>query len=223
MVASRSLSAVAVVVLALYLASAASARAEDCVVIDDFATGKVGEFPPEWKPRKESGRGVYSIQEDKGKRFLHAVSRGLGIQAARQYEWDLAADPVLAWSWRPIEFPKGADERNAKTNDSALAVYAVFPNNAFSVKTMKYIWSAVVPVGTRLTSSAGLTQVLVRRSGTSGKNEWTDERVNVLDDYRKYFGATDTPKPAGIAVLTDADDTNTSAQGDYANFRACKP
>ena len=26
---------------------------------------------------------------------------------------------------------------------------------------------------------------------------------------------------AGIAVLTDSDDTRSSAQGDYANFRAC--
>ena len=29
-------------------------------------------------------------------------------------------------------------------------------------------------------------------------------------------------KPAGIAVLTDSDDTNSSAQGDYANFRVCR-
>ncbi len=131
--------------------------------------------------------------------------------------------PVLAWSWRPIEFPAGSDERDAKTNDSALAVYAVFPHTAWSVKSLKYIWSAVVPVGTHLTSSAGLTQALIRRSGTAGKGEWIDERVNVLEDYRKYFKATDAPKPAGIAVLTDSDDTGSGAQGDYANFRACKP
>jgi hypothetical protein len=31
------------------------------------------------------------------------------------------------------------------------------------------------------------------------------------------------PRPAGIAVLTDSDDTKSSAQGDYADFRACKP
>jgi hypothetical protein len=46
--------------------------------------------------------------------------------------------------------------------------------------------------------------------------------VNVRDDYKKYFGDGEVPKPAGIAVLTDADDTKGSAQGDYANFRACR-
>ena len=69
----------------------------------------------------------------------------------------------------------------------------------------------------------GLTQVRVVRTGTGNKGRWTDERVNLLDDYRKYFGVSDTPKPAGIAVLTDADDTKSRAQGDYARFRACAP
>ena len=121
----------------------------------------------------------------------------------------------------PIEFPAGADERQSKKNDSALAVYAVFPQSAASVKSMKYIWSAVVPVGTHLTSSMGLAQVRVLRSGTEGKGRWTDERVNVLEDSQKYFKTSETPKPAGITVLADADDTKSQAQGDYAAFRAC--
>jgi hypothetical protein len=62
----------------------------------------------------------------------------------------------------------------------------------------------------------------VLRSGTAGVNKWTEERVNVLADYRKRFGESGTPKPAGIAVLTDSDDTKSSASGDYAKFRACR-
>jgi hypothetical protein len=200
-----------------------AASAEDCVTVENFSRGKVGEFPPDWKPRKDSGREVYSIQEMDGLRFLHAVAKGLGIQAARQHEWDPKTHPVLAWSWRPVEFPKGSDERQAKTNDSAVAVYAVFPHTPWSVKTLKYIWSAVAPVGTRLDSSAGLTQALVIRNGTDGKGQWTEERVSVFEDYKKFFNETDTPKASGIAVLTDSDDTRSVAQGDYSNFRVCKP
>ena len=209
--------------LVALLALPAAASAEDCVTIDNFAKGKVGEFPPDWKPRKDSGREVYAIQEMDGLRFLHAVAKGLGIQAAKQYEWDPKAYPILAWSWRPVEFPKGSDERQSKTNDSAVSVYAVFPKNAWSVKSLKYIWSAVVPVGTRLSSSAGLTKVLVVRSGVEGKGQWTEERVNVFEDYQKFFEESDTPKASGIAVLTDSDDTNSVAQGDYGKFRVCKP
>jgi hypothetical protein len=52
------------------------------------------------------------VREEAGRRFVRAVSKGLGIQAALAYEWNLDAYPVLAWSWRPGVFPTGADERN---------------------------------------------------------------------------------------------------------------
>jgi len=215
--------ALILLVTVLLVQASSSGAAPDCVLIEGFSKGKIGEFPPDWKPRKEAGRPVYSIREQDGLRFLHAASRGLGIQAAKQYEWDLTAYPILAWSWRPVEFPAGSDERNSRTNDSALAVYAVFPHTSWSVKSVKYIWSAAAPLGAHLTSNAGLTQVRVLRSGTQGKGEWVEEQVNVLQDYREYFETTEVPKAGGIAVLTDSDDTGSSAQGDYANFRACKP
>ena len=215
---SRLVTAVLVVVLL-----AAPAGAQECVTVDNFSKGKVGEFPPDWKPRKDSGREVYSIQEKDSLRFLHALAKGLGIQAAKQYEWDPKTYPILAWSWRPVEFPARSDERQSKTNDSAVSVYAVFPHSPVSVKSLKYIWSAVVPVGTRLSSSGGLTQVLVIRSGTEKKSAWTEESVNVLENYKKFFDESETPKASGIAVLTDSDDTKSVAQGDYANFRLCKP
>ena len=209
------------VFIVLVLTSPVSGRAQECIALEDFSAGKVGEFPPGWKLRADEGRGVYSIQEEGGRRYLHAASQGIGIQAAKEITWDLARYPVLAWSWRPVEFPTGADERNSKTNDSALAVYGVFPHRMGSVRSVKYVWSAVVSIGTRLNSNMGLTQVRVLRTGTQNKGRWMDERVNLLDDYRKYFDVSDTPKPAGIAVLTDADDTKSRAQGDYATFRAC--
>ena len=212
-------------VVALLVAAllAEPADAQECITVENFSRGKVGEFPSDWKPRKDAGREVYSIQEMDGLRFLRALAKGLGIQAAKQYEWDPKAYPMLAWSWRPIEFPAGSDERQAKTNDSAVSVYAVFPHTPWSVKTLKYIWSAVVPVGTRLSSSAGLTQVLVIRNGTDRKGAWTEERANILEDYKKFFDEAETPKASGIAVLTDSDDTKSTAQGDYATFRLCKP
>jgi len=199
-----------------------AAGAEDCVVIEDFAKARIGELPAAWKVRKDEGKTVYSVQDEGGLRFLRAVSRGLGVQAAKQHEWDPAEYPILAWSWRPIEFPAGSDERGAKTNDSVLAVYAVFPHSPMSVKSLKYVWSARVPRGTHLTSSRGLTQVRVLRSGTGGAKQWAEERVNVLEDYRKYFGETEVPKAAGMAVLTDSDDTKSSAQGDYVKLRLCR-
>jgi hypothetical protein len=196
----------------------------DCRPIDDFSKAKIGELPPDWKLRKDSAKDVYRVAEESGIKFLHAAAKGLGVQAAKEYEWDLGAYPMLVWSWRPLEFPKGSDERDSKKNDSALAVYMLVPySRVRGPKAVKYIWSEKVPAGTKLESNMGLTQVRVLRSGApEKKGEWVEERVNVLEDYKKYFDVKETPKPAGIAVLTDSDDTNSSAQGDYANFRVCR-
>jgi Protein of unknown function (DUF3047) len=201
-----------------------TAAQPDCKTVEDFAKAKVGELPSDWKVRKDTAKDAYRVAEESGLRFLRATVKGLGVQAAKEYEWDLGAYPMLVWSWRPLEFPKGADERNSKTNDSVLSVYMLVPySRVRGPKAVKYIWSEKVPVGTRLDSNTGLTQVRVLRSGASEKKgEFVEERVNVLEDYKKYFNEKETPKPAGIAVLTDSDDTNSSAQGDYANFRVCR-
>ena len=214
--------ALALLVAASVLLTAPAARAEDCIVLEDFSRAKVGEFPADWKPRKDAGRAAYTVREENGRRFLRAISEGLGIQAAKEQAWDVAQYPVLAWSWRLQEHPKGSDERQSKTNDSALSVYAVWPHSSVSVKALKYIWSRVVPVGTPLTSSAGLTQARVLRSGDANKGEWVEARANVAEDFRARFKEEELPKPGGIAVLTDSDDTKSRAAGDYAAFRACK-
>lgn len=220
--ASRALIALLLLDFSLGVGPGAALAAE-CVALDDFSQGQLGEFPPEWKPRKESGRPVYSIREEGGRRFLRGTARRIGIQAGREVAWNVETYPILAWSWRPIEFPTNSDERKSATNDSAVSVYAVFPGSAVSVKSVKYVWSRIVPVGTHFTSSAGNTQARVLRSGTDRVGQWVDEQVNVREDYRKYFGGSDVPRAAGIAVLSDSDDTKSTARGDYGWFRVCKP
>jgi hypothetical protein len=216
------------VLLAAWLAVVPAVRpAEpaDCIVLEDFGRARVGEFPADWRVRSDEGRPVYTVQEEGGRRFLRARSDGLGIQAARETEgWNLATHPVLTWSWRPREFPRGADERKPATNDSALAVYmAVDYSMTRGPKAVKYVWSQTVPAGTRLSSNQGLTHVLVLRSGPPPpKGAWVEQRVDVLRDWQAAFDESETPSPAGIVVLTDADDTRSTAAGDYASFRACR-
>ncbi|HXH83713.1 MAG TPA: DUF3047 domain-containing protein [Candidatus Tectomicrobia bacterium] len=198
------------------------AARQHCVLLEDFAGSPVGQFPAGWRVRDDEGMAVYTVQEEGGLRFLHALSRGLGIQAGKAHEWDLNEYPVLAWSWRPRAFPEGADERTDR-NDSVLAVYVLVPHSRVrGPKAVKYVWSERVPAGTHLTSNRGLTQVRVLRSGRAGLGAWREERVNAREDYVRFFEEKRAPRAAGIAVLTDADDTRSTAAGDYADFRLCR-
>jgi hypothetical protein len=209
--------------LGLLLALALGPRpglAAECRPVVDLARHTVGEFPDDWKPKEDKAREIYKVLEEGGIRFIRATAEGTGIQIGNEFDWDLKAYPVLAWKWRPLTFPRGADEREGGKNDSALGVYAVFPHSPVSVKTVKYVWSASVPAGTNATASRGLTRMLVLRSGPPPGPGWVAESVDVAGDYQRLFG--EAPKnPRGIALLTDADDTKSTAAGDYTDFRIC--
>jgi hypothetical protein len=196
------------------------AVAADCVALSDFSKDTPGSFPSGWRAQKEEAKTVYRVVEEDGTRFLRATARGTAAHAAIEREWDLKEYPVLAWRWRPRTFPEGSDERNGRTNDSALGVYVGFPRAAMAVRSLKYVWSRVVPVGTRASASAGYTRMLALRSGPAPKG-WVEERVRIPEDYQKLFDA-EPGKPRGIGVLTDADDTKSTAEGDYADFRLCR-
>lgn len=218
----RSLAALVASVVLAAGAVPAAAQSPDCITIENFARDAAGAFPEGWHVRRDEGKAVYKVLDEGALHFLRASATGIGIQAAVEREWDLDAYPILTWSWRPRVFPSGANEQNGK-NDSALAVYLLVPYSRIrGPKAVKYVWSERVPVGTKLESNFGLTQVKVLRTGPHTGGAWTAERVNVRDDFRALFGVDEAPRPAGIAVLTDADDTGSRAEGDYADFRACR-
>lgn len=200
--------------------AARPALTADCKVVSAFENARPGEFPADWKPKEDRAREVYRVLEDGGVRFVRATAKGVGVQMGKEFDWDLKTHPVLSWKWRPLGFPTGADERDPAKNDSALGVYAVFPHSPVSVKTVKYVWSGTAPVGTTASASMGLTRMLVLRSGTPPGEGWVEERVDVAADYQRLFGET-PKKPRGIAVLTDSDDTKSTAVGDYTAFRVC--
>ena len=205
----------------LLLAVAAPTEAEECQVLDNFKDAAVGSFPKGWVPRKAPGRQVYTVQVEDGRPFVRAWAKGLGIEADRRGEWNIEQLPVLAWRWRPRLFPTGADERERGKNDSVLGVYVGF-KSAWS--SLKYIWSERVEVGAEWDTGAfGLTKMRVVASGrTADSTTWRDVRVDVASDFQRRLGKRNLEPPAGIAILTDGDDTNSEAIGDYADFRICK-
>lgn len=58
--------------------------------------------------------------------------------------------------------------------------------------------------------------MLAVRSGGSAAGEWRAEERNVLEDYRRLFHE-EPPPYAGVALMTDADDTGGRAEAWYAD------
>lgn len=245
------------VLLAAVAAWISPAAAEDCIVLDDFSTSAPDSFPTGWTPREKSGSGVYKVMKEGDKQFVHgraagSRSSGNGVEADRPVKWDIEKYPILRWRWRPHVFPRGADEQKGK-EDSALGVYIGFcpPEDrdfcersvrgqlgfgdslsiarsflSKGVGSLKYIWSERLPKGLEFERNRKLVKVL--ESGTpANPGQWVEERVDVAADYKRRLGAGKILNPAGLAILTDADDTQSidpasQAEGDYADFRICR-
>jgi hypothetical protein len=86
---------------------------------------------------------------------------------------------------------------------------------------LKYIWSERLTKGLEFDKSRKAVKVL-ESGATANRDQWVEERVDVASDYRKRFGADKPLSPVGLSILTDSDDTQSSAEGDYADFRICR-
>jgi hypothetical protein len=187
--------------------------------LENFAEYPVGTFPTRWKVRgnEEEAREIYRVAAERDKHFLHAYSKGQGVQIGLTHVFKPQEFPLLRWRWRALQLPAGADERVKKTNDSAAAVYVVFDNQILP-RAIKYVWSSTVPVGSRVDSPVyWRSKVVVLQSGPSSVGEWRQETVNCYQDYKDLFGA-EPGEVQGIAVLTDSDVTGGVAEADYADF-----
>jgi hypothetical protein len=191
------------------------------VSFDGFETDKL---PSGWVTRGGKAGDVYSLRVEEGRRFLHADSRSSAIQIGRELRWPLKEMPTLEWQWRAVTLPPNGDERNKTTDDSVLGVYVIFGHIPF-LKTIKYVWSNVVPVGTVLDSPfSSSTKVIVLESGQGLAGRWVTEKRDVLADYRRLFGEGEAnPVAQGIGLLTDADNTHSHAVGDYCSLGISGP
>lgn len=190
----------------------------------DFTACEIGKPPAGWPSWNGSAASVYSIRSEGDKKFLHADAGGTAVQIGHEMSWPLKELPFLEWQWRAMLFPGKSDERKKATDDSVLGLYVVF-GRAPLVKAIKYIWSDALPVGTALDSPfTSRTKMIVLESGRELAGKWVTERRDVLADYRRLFGDGESdPVAKGIAVLTDADNTNSHAVGDYGDIQISGP
>ncbi|HEY8369132.1 MAG TPA: DUF3047 domain-containing protein [Thermodesulfobacteriota bacterium] len=204
----------AAVLIVLALAPGLVAAAPGEKPLGTFENSTPGKPPEGWKARGGDIDDVYVVRRDGDEKFLSAEAEGQSVQIGREERFDVKRYPILSWRWRVHEVPRGGDERKKETGDSAAGVYVVFggwpiPN------AIKYVWSATLPPGTRLESPfASQTKIVVLRSGQPNPDRWVEEQVNVLEDYRTFFGE-DPPEAKGIGILSDSDNTGTRAVADY--------
>ncbi len=190
-------------------------------VIEDFSDSKTGDFPKDFRTypfQHGKAERVYRVQEEAGNKYLNGTDKeDISVQTFKRFYWDTDKWPYLSWKWRVQTLPKGADERNWQTNDSACGIYVVF--GGYTGNVLKYVWSTTVPAGTVVEKEAGKFYMIVLQSGKRWVGTWKEENVNVVEDYQKVFKEKTSRFPSGFGLLTDGNAVHAAASCDYDDFQ----
>jgi hypothetical protein len=187
--------------------------------VEDWRGQPVGArgIPAGWEAyRTPGGRPAYdfSVVEADGRRALRMGSHGDRSTIARALRVDLAATPVLEWSWKVTRLPARADVRHGATSDAAAQLLVVWPRPPELIRSriIAYTWDTTAPAQSIVPSPKARTVTfVVMRSGPAGLGRWLTERRDVLADHRRIYG--EDPDPVGaIALSIDTNDTRSPAE-----------
>jgi len=173
-----------------------------------------------WTQRQFAGETQYRLQSDGRHVALHARSQATASGLYRELKVDLAASPVLHWSWRIDRPVDGTSERSRAGDDYSARVYVVFARGPlpWQMRAVNYVWSSREPAGSvwpnAFTSNAWMVAV---RSGSGDAGHWQNEARDVLSDYRRLFGE-DPPEASAVAIMTDTDNTRLAAEAWYGDI-----
>ncbi len=226
---AAAFSAQLLLLLALPASGGGPAAGPARLVIDDFGEDAPGAFPAGWELKADllnpcrGKKKSFAVKAGPEGRYLAVESAGDACTAARRFPFDLSVYRVLSWRWRARVLPKGGDERTKAADDSAAGLYVCFKGFALLPYCIKYVWSAALPPGTVLASPfRKATKVVVLESGSAKLGTWVEEKRDLYEDYLKVFGGRAVKNPAGVALLTDSDNTRSSAAADYAGIAVSK-
>ena len=181
----------------------------------------------EWKEKVFHGRVLYEVAKDQGKGFLFAKSQKAASGLFYTISYSPKSFPYISWNWKVSKFPsKNYPEVVSKKSwierdDYALRFYVIFPSFIFTnTKCLEYIWSEDLSKDTVLTSPFfSNIKLVVLESGSEKITQWRSEERNLYEDYRRAFGRYPPGRVGALALMTDSDNTQSSAEAAYADIK----
>lgn len=196
-------------------------------------------LPAGWEGVSFGKRPATSYEWSVADSAIHAVADKSASGLIVRFSRPVAEAPVLRWRWKVARtLPKG-DERRKDGDDYAARVYVAFTYDPSRVgagtrvkyglakklkgeypphAALNYIWANRLPKGDSVRNAYTDRVIMVAlRSGDAEAGQWRSEERNVLEDYRRLFGE-EPPPYAGVAVMTDADDTKGEAEAWFSGI-----
>jgi hypothetical protein len=177
-----------------------------------------------WREVEVRGRTSYAIVTLEGRPCLKAHSRQAASILLHAVRFDPGTYPWLTWSWR-LERPvtgEALDRKDGSDASARLYVYFETKGLPWQKRSLDYVWSATLPVGTVMESAFSSTsKIIVVESGASSVGQWRTVSRNLEEDYEQCFGE-DAPDVLAIGVMTDTDNTGSEAVAYYDDLQVAK-
>lgn len=173
-----------------------------------------------WEEKIFKDRVRYSIKTDRSGTFLDASSNKAASGLLYWLKFNPRTHPMVSWKWKVVKFPER--KTNYKENwwiekdDYAARFYVIFPRFPFfRLHALEYVWDKTLPKETLLINPYFKNlKIIVTESGPQNLGKWVNVERNIYDDYKKYFGK-EPPNVGAIAIMTDADNTESTAIAQY--------
>ena len=196
-----------------------AAWAADQVAVEDWSSAPVGHkgIPPGWKGQQWGSPAYdFTVEEDGGKKVLHIRSKNEGSTISKEVKGkvNLKDTPIIEWSWKMVELPKGGNSCVKATDDQAGQLFVTWPRFPEQVRSriIGYVWDTTQPVGTTCKSEkTAMVTYIVVRSGAGDAGKWFTERRNVAQDFKKIYGE-DPENPGIVSISIDSNDTGTFSE-----------
>ena len=211
-------------------------------LVPPFSDQAVGaQIPHEWSSitfRKSPRHTQYSLVREEGTVVIRAQAQASASALTHRLHVDVKDFPILRWRWKIEHVLATSDIARKQGDDYPARMYVTFdldPKRNSMGERMRhraaellfggelpysglcYVWDRRAAVGTTAPNAyTANVRMIVIESGPQRAGQWVEERRNVFEDYRAAFGS-DPPPMAGVAIMTDTDDTGESVTAWYGD------
>lgn len=184
----------------------------------------------EWQEKVFKNKVMYVIEQGRRDGYLLAKSEKACSGLFYRIRFNPKDLPMISWQWQVVKFPekgksiaRASDEKKGwiEQDDYAARVYVIFPSLNFrKTKSIEYIWDEKLPDEIIMTSPFFKNiKLIVIESGTKNVGKWVFEERNIYEDYKKAFGKYPNSKVGAVALMTDTDNTLSTAEALYRDMK----
>lgn len=186
----------------------------------------------------------YQLVDDDGEQVVEATTDNGASGLIARVSVEPGDSLTLRWRWKVSNVFEQGDARKKNGDDYPARIYVAFqfePEEAGFFERAKrktvevlfgeelpgnalnYIWANRLPVGEVVANPFTDTTMMVAvNSGADNIGEWVTVERDIVADYKEAFGRI-PPKLAGVAIMSDSDNTGESATAWYGDIQLIKP